>query len=714
MRSSSLRLPLLRLSALSIAPVVATVCLARAEDAPFVLPTIEISQRQDPAAARRAAFDQARETILPKIGATGTTLDRAAIEALPQGENTPVDRLLLQLPGVSADSAASHPDFHIRNEYSNVQYRLNGLLLPDGVSGLGPILDTSFIQTLRLLTGTLPAQYGLRTSGVVDITTRDFSTPGGSVGVYGGSHGVVQPRFDYGAASGDTQVYVNFTGFRSDVGIENPTPSFDPIHDRTEQGRALGYLSQVLSDSARFTLVTGASVSQFQIPDIPGLQPLGDFGGPKVSSLALNERETDKVVYNLAALQTSDGPLDTQLGVFTRYAQTHFVPDVTGDLAFNDVASDVARRSVLTGLQGDAAYRLDGRQTIRAGFGFSGEQTNDDSLLTALRLGPGGQATAIPVTFADDDAKLGFNLGGYVQDEIRLADPLTVNVGLRFDQLYQYVTTNQLSPRLALVFRPDAQTSVHAGYARYFTPPSQSEAASPTIALARGTTLEPEIPLAGPALPERSHYVDVGIDRTLLPGLTAGLDGYYKIVTDYLDDGQFGEAQVLSQLNYAKAWGEGLEAKARYASGGFVAYGNVSTGRVKDSQPVSNQYVLDAGEYAYISKNYIFADDVQLITASAGVSYKLGSTLVSADMVYGSGLRAGFANLDHVPAYTQVNLGLVEDLHFGGDPKPLSLRFDVVNAFDTIYQIRDGSGIGVFAPQYGPRRGFFVGLTQKL
>jgi outer membrane receptor protein involved in Fe transport len=46
--------------------------------------------------------------------------------------------------------------------------------------------------------------------------------------------------------------------------------------------------------------------------------------------------------------------------------------------------------------------------------------------------------------------------------------------------------------------------------------------------------------------------------------------------------------------------------------------------------------------------------------------------------------------------------------------KPITLRFDVVNLFDKIYEIRDGSGIGVFAPQFGPRRGFFVGVTQKL
>ncbi len=531
---------------------------ARAETA-ITLPDIEIST-QDSASAKRAAFDRARDTqILPKIGATATSLDRKQIDALPQGENTPFDRLILQLPGVSQDSAASHPDFHIRNEYANVQYRINGLLLPDGVSGLGPILDSGFIGSLQLLTGTLPAQYGLRTSGVLDITTRDFATAGGEVSIYGGSHGVIQPRLDYGTASGNTQIYVNLSGFRGNVGIENPTPSYDPIHDRTEQGKALGYLSQTLSDTARFTFITGASASHFQIPNIPGLQPLGDFGGPNVNSLALNENETDTVAYNLAALQTSDGPLDTQLSVFTRYARVHFVPDNFNDLAFNDVSSDVARRSWLGGLAGDAAYKLDARQTIRAGFDLTGEQTNNDSILTALRLNAAGDPTSVPVTFTDNNAKLGINAGGYVQDEIKLADPLTLNLGLRFDQLYQYVTANQLSPRAALVYKPDAATTLHAGYARYFTPPSQAEAASSNLGLAQGTTLQPEVGLADPALPERSHYVDVGIDRTLLPGLTAGVDGYYKRVTDFLDDGQFGEAQVLSQLNYANGWGEGLE-----------------------------------------------------------------------------------------------------------------------------------------------------------
>ena len=102
------------------------------------------------------------------------------------------------------------------------------------------------------------------------------------------------------------------------------------------------------------------------------------------------------------------------------------------------------------------------------------------------------------------------------------------------------------------------------------------------------------------------------------------------------------------------------------------------------------------------------------MTASAGASYLWDGTRFSASMIYGSGLRSGFANTDHVPSYTQVNVGISHDFNIVAANKPTTLRFDIVNLFDTIYEIRDGSGIGVFAPQFGPRRGFFFGITQKL
>jgi outer membrane receptor protein involved in Fe transport len=238
--------------------------------------------------------------------------------------------------------------------------------------------------------------------------------------------------------------------------------------------------------------------------------------------------------------------------------------------------------------------------------------------------------------------------------------------------------------------------------------------------LFNNTTQQPVIAADDPVLPERSHYFDVGADQKILPGLTLGADAYYKIATDLIDDGQFGQAVVLTQFNYAQGYSEGLEFKAKYQDDGFYAYANVATGRAKAKDVVSNQYLFDDPvEFVYINNNYHFIDDCQLITASAGASYRWDNTLVSLDGIFGSGLRDGFANLDHQQPCTQFNFAIARDFNLWPNAiwpnaKPLNLRFTVVNLLDTLYQLRSGTGIGEFAPQYGPRRGFFVTLSQKL
>jgi hypothetical protein len=82
-------------------------------------------------------------------------------------------------------------------------------------------------------------------------------------------------------------------------------------------------------------------------------------------------------------------------------------------------------------------------------------------------------------------------------------------------------------------------------------------------------------------------------------------------------------------------------------------------------------------------------------------------------MIYGSGLRNGDANIDALAPYAQFNVGVARDFDMP-DHQPVTVRFDVVNVFDTVYQIRNGTGIGVFAPQYGPRRGYFIGIKKKI
>jgi outer membrane receptor protein involved in Fe transport len=661
-------------------------------------------------------LDEARDqNLLPKLGATSFDMDQEAIDTLPQGKNTPLDKVLLQAPGVSYDSAVSNPDFHVRNEYANVQYRINGIQLPDGVSALGPVLGSGFAGNLKLLDGTLPAQYGLRTAGVVDITAKEQFDPVGSMDIYGGSWGTISPSVEYGGSAGSTQYFLAARYLESGQGLESATSTSDPVHDRTEQERLFGYGSTLFGDSSRLTYLGGLWVGRFQIPDVLGQEPLGDFGPDTLSSARLNENEKDQFYFGMVALQTRRDTVDTQLSLFTRYAAVHFVPDVYDDLVFNDVASNVQRKSLLNGMQFDAADRLGESHTLRGGLALSIERTQVDDLSTVLPLGPDGTPEATPVTLNDYHSKIGWNAGAYVQDEWRVRQDLTLNAGVRFDQLNQFVSAHQVSPRIVIVYKPVENTSLHAGVSRYFTPPMQAQATPNNLALFQNTTQQPAIALDDPVRPERATYFDVGIDQRFSPALTLGADVYYKRATDQLDDGQFGQAVILDQYNYARGFSRGAELKVYYTQGGLRAYANVSHEVTLVKEVVSNQYVIgDPVELAYLASRYTPTSDAQTITASAGASYRWRDMLASVDGIYGSGLRAGFANSEHTPQYTQWNAAIARNFDpWRDDRKPLSLRLSVINLFDRIYLLRSGTGIGEFAPQYGPRRGVFVELTQQ-
>ena len=224
-------------------------------------------------AGQNTKFDEALHMIVAPNGAASTQINHQAIEALPQGTNASLDKVLLQFPGVTQDLAASG-ELHVRNEHANIQYRINGIMLPDGVGAFGQILDTGIVGSLALLTGALPAQYGLRTAGVLDIQTKtDAFNNSGSVSVYGGSHGTITTSLEYGGTVGQTQYFASGRYFGSNLGIENPTSSNEAIHDRTAQEKGFLYLSTVIDPTSRLTFMSGVSNGSYQIPNNPGQTP---------------------------------------------------------------------------------------------------------------------------------------------------------------------------------------------------------------------------------------------------------------------------------------------------------------------------------------------------------------------------------------------------------------------------------------------------------
>jgi hypothetical protein len=267
-------------------------------------------------------------------------------------------------------------------------------------------------------------------------------------------------------------------------------------------------------------------------------------------------------------------------------------------------------------------------------------------------------------------------------------------------------------------------TTLHLGYARNFTPPPQELIAPTTVALFNATTKQSLIRSGNPVKAEREHYFDGGVEQRVTGGFKIAVDAYYKLKHNLLDEGQFGSALILSPFNYAKGYAWGVEASANYTHGPIDLYANLARGQEKAKDIVSSQYFFSPSELAYIADHYIYTDHSQKWTASGGASYTIGDglgTLVpTADFIYGSGLRTDdpdplsqIPNGGELPGYLVLNAGIAQNFTGPGVLKGLSIRADVLNLLDNRYQIRSGAGVGVGAPQWGQRRGVFIGVTKK-
>ncbi|HEY8099874.1 MAG TPA: TonB-dependent receptor [Burkholderiaceae bacterium] len=658
-------------------------------------------------------LDRARNDISVETGSSIYRMDSKAIAALPQGEDTPFNQVMLRAPGVVQDSFGQ---LHVRGDHADLQYRLNGIVLPESISGFGQTLDTRFVDNVNLLTGALPAQYGYRTAGVVDIHTKTGAVEnGGNIGVQVGSFNTQQINADVFGSKDAFSYYMTGSFLKNNLGIENPTDASSALHDKTQQHKEFGYFSYLLNSSSRVSLILGNSNGRFQIPDQAGQTPSFTMTGvSSYPSENVNENQHETTRYGILALQGTVGDkFDYQIATFSRYTKVLFEPDTVGDLLYTGVATRVARSGLANGLQADGSYKLNDSHTIRSGVMYTRERLNNsDQDQTFTTDAFGNQNGFTPISIADDNQKTTHQTGVYLQDEWKLSKALTVNYGARADWVNAYVTDNQLSPRIGVVYQMTPQTTLHAGYAKYFTPPPSELVPATTVNNFQNTTAAPPTSQNDPVRAESADYYDLGLSHKLTQSWTLGADGYYKKVKNLLDEGQFGSALLFTPFNYEEGKIYGVELTANYRKDNLTAYMNLSRSTAMGKNVVSSQYNFEQAELDYIANNWVHLDHDQTYTASAGISYLWQGTTWSTDALYGSGLRSGFANTEHLPSYTTFNVAAThtfKDTPFG----KITGRLSVVNLFDKVYEIRDGSGIGVGASQFGQRRSLFAGLSKS-
>ncbi len=674
-------------------------------------------------------LNEARNGIQTQTGASTYTINAAAINAAPGGDNQLLNQVIMQAPDVAQDSFGQ---FHVRGEHNGLQYRVNGIILPEGISVFGQSLDPRLISSLTLVTGALPAEYGLRTAGIIDLKTKSgVIDPGGAVSIYGGSHGTVEPSFNYGGSEGRLNYFVSGDFLRSDLGIESPDGSSDPIHDHTKQYHGFGYFEYILDESNRVSAVLSTSAGDFQIPNragqTPGITnadgtPLTVNGQTTYPSESLDENQREINHFAILSWQHSQGALDVQTSLTARYSSLTFTPDPLGDILFNGIAQDAYKQNVAYALQSDAAYKLNDAHTLRAGFFIQSDHSKSETSSAVIALDDAGnQISDIPVNIVDNGEKTEWIESLYLQDEWKIIPTVTVNYGVRFDKFTAFASGHQVSPRLNVVWQALPDTTLHAGYSRYFSPPPFELVGTETVSKFVNTTAAAQVLQADTPLAEEANYYDIGVQQKFTPQLTVGLDTYYKQSHNLIDEGQFGAPIILTPFNYSYGKQYGAEITANYTQEGFNAYLNLAYQSAKGKNIDSAQFNFGADDLAYIAQHYIHLDHEQEFTASGGVSYLWNHTTFSANFLSASGLRAdlqlpdgsSIPNGDHLPYYTQVNFGVNHIFHFT-ETSTLTARFDVINVFDKVYEIRNGTGVGVGAPQFGPRRGLFFGLSKSI
>lgn len=668
-------------------------------------------------------FKSARIELLPHIGTTVYEIDKHMINNLGQGDNTPFDEVLLRMPGVVQDSKASG-SLHVRDDHADVQYRINGVELPEGISGFGQSIDTRFIDSINFVTGALPAQYGLRTAGIIDIQTQEGNViPGGRIGVLIGSNNYIEPSGEVFGSSGAFNYYLSGSYLQNSIGIENPTASKNPIHDGTHQTKSFGNLSYYLNDDSRISLLFGTYDGAFQIPNNPNqtaqysLNGYSDIntGFNSVPSAWLNEQQNEENRFVVASYQKSLGNVNFQLSGYHQYSETLYMPDVNGDLIYNGIATEAMRNSSSNGLQFDVSYKLSSQHTLRSGLALSRQETESNNSSQVFPI-IDGAPTSVPETIIDNSRKLGTSASYYVQDQWTISKSAVLNYGIRYDRVSAFIREYQWSPRVNLSVRATENTAYHAGYSRYFTPPPQELLSQTSIDKYINTTGAAEVPYSDPVKAERTNYWDIGMNHRFNQQLTVTADVYYKQITNLLDEGQFGQALILSPFNYAKGYAKGLELAAIYSEKNWGTFLNISMQKAQGTDIISGQATFEPSELAYIADHYVYLDHNQTFSASGGAHTKISAYKLSGDFIYGSGLRntpdGAAPNSTSLPNYITFNSNITriwKDTPLG----TIEGRIALLNIFDRSYLLRDGTGIGVGAPQYGARRTMFVGVSSS-
>jgi len=477
------------------------------------------------------------------------------------------------LPGRSLqDLVGSQPGWvfegtavlHPRGVEYQTQFVVDGIPLTDNRSpGFGTEIEASDVDSMSVYTAGIPAEFGRKLGGVVEVNTLKDAKPGlhGQVDLSGGS-------FDTAGAFA-----------QAEYAMHNNTLGFSASGDMTSH-----YLNPVVPENYTNRGTTGDFSIHYE-RDVTSRDRLGMIVRHELSRFQIPNEQLQE-----AAGQRQDGDNFETMGIVSY--QHVFSANSLGSLrgmvrdVSNDLSSNLQSTPVMAflnnhfreGYFNGSLSVHHGRHEFKAGIESDNTFLNEsfiDTITDPSRFDPGTPLTfSFPGNLPSEGSRPALEQSAYVQDLIR-AGNWTISAGLRWDHYQLLVNQHAFSPRLSVArYFSSAGLVLHASYDRVFQTPDSENillSSSPQV-----VSLNPNV-LRFPVEPSQGNYFEVGATKSLISHLRMDANYYRRYADNFADDDQLLSTAVSFPIAFRKAVIYGAEAKLELAKWGrFSGYASYS------------------------------------------------------------------------------------------------------------------------------------------
>jgi hypothetical protein len=432
---------------------------------------------------------------------------------------------------------------HPRGSEYQTQFVVDGIPLTDNRSpSFGPEIEADDVESMSIFTAGIPAEYGRKMGGVVELNTLKDVQPGfhGEVVLSGGSFdssgAFAKGQYAWGrntlggsASGSSTEHYLN------------PVVPQNFSNTGTVGDFSLDYARQI-TPGDRFKLTVRHELARYDIP---------------------NER------LQQAAGQRQNADNFETMG--TAWYQHVFSPTATGELSgmVRDNSNDFDSNPESTPIE------LSQHNSFREGYfkgsvlidhgisewkaGVESDNTFLNEMLNYNITDPTQFDPGSPLNFGYQASRPDLEQSAFLQDLVRLHS-WTINAGLRWDHYQLLLNRQAFEPRLAIShYLQKSDAVIHFSYDRVFQTPSFENillSSSPNVA-----SIDPNGFLRLPVQPSQGDYYEAGLTKVFLGHAKLGSNYFRRVVSNYADDSQIENTTVSFPIAFRKAILYGVEGK---------------------------------------------------------------------------------------------------------------------------------------------------------